>query len=356
MIIGVYNKSVNRCTDDSNTIVGNPRHAKRATIGTMSIQAKKRWTLIEHFRGLGIEPEAPFHPVWLDLENHWGADFKREITLTPVMLEKLDVLGLPAAPLAVTLYKWAAANNIKLTPFKGTVNADPRVRQAMCEYATARIQLDNTFYRGMDVMLQQLIKQEPLPKNFSNMLDRTFNQKIDSNDSLTAWLAPLTGRFPAISTWKAISKRINHHYALEQHDLQAFSDDNIKQEHHWYKNHRMELVLAAWLETDSKYLSIPLYNHLPNISMETPDQVTTVFWLVAKKRIENDPHGEESRMLTAWMKQYPVYRDFLQNRTVVVENVMGDDPVVCGKWLHQLWVKNHVEDVSTLSLDGMLEP
>lgn len=322
----------------------------------MSIQAKKRWTLVEHFRGLGIEPEASFHPVWVDLENHWGADFKREVTLTPAMLGKLDALGLPAAPLAVTLYKWATANNIELTPFKGTVNADPRVRQAMCEYATARIHSENEFFDGMDDVLDRLMEQGPLPEKFSEMLQHAFNQEINTNDNMTAWLAPLTGKFPAISTWTAISQQLNNYYSLKPHDLQAFSDDNIKQEHHWYKNYRMELILAAWLETDSKYVSIPLYNHLPNISMEKPDQVTAVFWLVATKRIENDPRGEESRMLTAWMSQYPVYRDFLQSRTGLIENLMGEDLVVCGAMVHQLWVQNHSKEVATLSLEGMLEP
>ena len=79
---------------------------------------RKRWTLVEHLRGLGIEPEAPFHPAWPDLENHWGADFKKEETITPALLDKIKSMGLPAAPLVVTLYKWRPSTMLSFPPSK----------------------------------------------------------------------------------------------------------------------------------------------------------------------------------------------------------------------------------------------
>ncbi len=316
---------------------------------------RKRWTLVEHLRGLGIEPEAPFHPAWPDLENHWGADFKEAKTLTPALLAKIKSMGLPAAPLAVTLYKWAAKNDVELDAFKGSVNADPRVRQAMRDYAMARIQSSNGFFQGLDDLIRRHMEQAPLPIEMRRFLDTTFNQDMNASNTMTAWLAPITGALPAIGAWKDMARSLNDNYDLNAEDVQIFSNGLSGQNNHWSRNQRMELVLAAWLETDSKYLQMPLYNHLPNISMEAPDEVTAVFWMVASQRVDMDPHGQESKMLHAWMQDHPAYLAFVQEKRGLIESLMGDDPVVCGRALHQFWLQPQEAALDTPSLDGLIE-
>lgn len=322
----------------------------------MSRRNKKPWTLVEHLRGLGIEPEAPSHPCWEDLGNHWGSDFQREKTLTSSMLDKMKAMSLPAAPLAITLYKWAAQNYVEVTPFKGTVNADPRVRQAMRDYATARITARSGFFQGLDDLVRRHMEQAPLPSDFKQLLNDTFNTVPDDSNSMTAWLAPITGKLPAISTWTAMSKSLNDNYDLKGDDVQIFSGGINHSGYHWTLHQRMELILAAWLETDSRYLAMPLYSHLPNISMDNPDDVTAVFWMVAAQRIDMDPKGAESKMLKSWMQQYPEYGDFLQHKRALIESLMGDDPVVCGKMLHDFWKQRHAPAPEHPSLAGLLEP
>lgn len=321
----------------------------------MSRRNKKPWTLVEHLRGLGIEPEAPWHPAWDDLGNHWGGDFQREKTLTSKMLDTMKAMSLPAAPLAITLYKWAAANNVELNPFKGTVNADTRVRRAMLDYATARITASNGFFQGLDDLVRRHMEQAPLPLDFKRLLDGIFNQEMDSSNTMTAWLAPITDKLPAISTWKEMSKSLNDNYDLNGDDVQVFSG-GINPIHHWSQHQRMELILAAWLDTDSRYLTMPLYNHLPNVSMENPDDVTAVFWMVATQHIDMDRKGAESKMLKSWMEQYPEYNDFVQTKRGLIESIMGDDAVVCGKMLHEFWKQRHVPEPEHPSLVGLIEP
>lgn len=316
---------------------------------------RKRWTLVEHLRGLGIEPEAPFHPAWPDLENHWGADFKKEETITPALLDKIKSMGLPAAPLAVTLYKWAAEHNAELSPFKGSVNADPRVRQAMRHYAVTRVQKEGGFFQGLDDLMRHHMEHAPLPLDMRSFLNDTFNREINGSNHMSAWLAPITGFLPVIADWKNMSECLNMHHELNSADVQIFSNVLADQSHHWTTNHRMELVLAAWLDTDSNYLQMPLYNHLPNISMETPDDVTAVFWMVACQHVDMDPHGQEAKMLNAWMQEHPEYLAFVKEKRGVLESLMGDDPVVCGRALHQFWVQRKDIVLDTPSLDGIIE-
>ena len=311
---------------------------------------------MEHLRGLGIEPEAPWHPVWEDLGNHWGSDFKAEVTLTSGMLEKIKSMSLPAAPLAITLYKWAAQHNIEINSFKGTVNSDVRVRQAMCEYATARITANQGFTQELDDLMSRLMEQGPLPVAFKTFLDDTFNRLPDSANTLTAWIAPFTEKLPAISTWPEMAKSINDCYPLNADDLQVYRSGSDGQNHHWSQYYRMDLELAAWLETESSYLAMPLYNHLPGISMENPDDVTAVFWMVAMQHIDMDPHGRDAKILDAWTKQHPDYRDFLEDKRLLIENIMGDDPVVCGKMLNTFWQQRHAPVHEQPALAGLLEP
>lgn len=316
---------------------------------------RKKWTLVEHLRGLGIEPEAPFHPAWPDLENHWGADFKKEGTLTPGLLDKIKAMSLPAAPLAVTLYKWAAQNDADLTPFKGTVNADLRVRQAMLQYAMARIEKAGGFFQGLDDLVRLHMEQAPLPLAMRSFLNSTFNHEVQGSNDIAVWLAPITGFLPAIGDWTSMSKLLDAHYSIDSSDVQIFNNGMSGQNHHWSKNHRIELVLAAWLGTTSRYLEMPLYNHLPNIPMENPDDVTAVFWMVASQRVDMDPHGQESKMLHAWMQENPEYGAFVQEKRGLIESLMGSDPVVCGRALHQFWSQRHDAALETPSLDGIIE-
>ena len=322
----------------------------------MSKRNKKPWTLVEHLRGLGIEPEAPWHPAWEDLGNHWGSDFIKEVTLTQAMLDKMKAMSLPAAPLAVTLYKWAAQHNVELNAFKGTVNSDPRVRQAMCEYATARITANEGFTRDLDDLMTRLMEQGPLPEKFRNFLDDTFNQQPDTANTMTAWIAPFTEKLPAISTWPEMAKSINASYPLNADDLQMFNNGVGGKNRHWSQHYRMELVLAAWLETDSHYLAMPLYNHLPNVSMDNPDDVTAVFWMVAMQHIDMNPHSRDTKILDNWTRQHAEYRAFLENRRVLIENIMGDDPVVCGKLLNNFWHQRNAPVHEQPVLAGLLEP
>lgn len=326
-------------------------------IKNMNIR-KKPWSLVEHLRGLGIEPEAPNHPGWIDVENYWGAHFKREETLTPYLITRLteEILNLPAAPLVVTMYKWAQRNDVDINIFKGKVNADTRVRRALVDYAMSRMQTENVFYSQLEAVVNVLLEQAPLPTAFKAFINNAYNQTFDTANGLTTWLSPITGYLPAISTWKEMAKILNDHYELKPDDTQLHEAMVNKHEpYHWSKNHRMELILAAWLETDSHYLAMPLYNHLPNIAMDTPDDVTAVFWMTANQRIADHPGSVESEMLDTWMKQYPKYQTFVQNTLPLLDALMDKDHVVRGKALNAFWQQRNATPLEPFSVQGLFE-
>lgn len=263
-------------------------------------------------------------------------------------MSTINTTALPAAPVAVTLYKWAAQTHYDLAPFKGSINADPRVQQAMCDYAMTRIS-QSGFFQDLDVLIKLLTEQAPLPTTFANFLDASFNQGQDSesqlprNALLAIWLSPMTGKLPKIGTWEMISNQLNAYFELCEFDVQI-TEALISPEpyrYHWSKNWRIELILAAWLNSHTKYIEMPLYNHLPAINMQHPDEVTALFWTIVTQYSMQNPNKASTHMLNEWMQQHSEYNQFVQHNHALIENLMGDDAIICAKTLHKFWQCRH---------------
>lgn len=317
----------------------------------MTISQKRAWTLVEHLRGLGIEPEAPNHPVWQSLGHMVGSEFIKAKAINPTLLRGVPELALPAAPFVITCYKWAAKEQMDIETFKGSVNRDVRVQRAMQDYVLERGKhgISNT----VGDTIQTLATLNPLPKAFAQSLHAMFNAQ-NSSPVLRGWLGPLTGLLPEFSTWRELRKAVTDNYNIQSSDVQAAGDNN---DIHWTANHRMDLILAAWLCEDLTYIAMPLYNHLPNVCMDAPDAVTAVLWTVATAYVEVNPDNVETEMLSQWMQGYPEYLSFFQDNKAVVQALVGNDMLDCAKAMHQTWVqKQQGLALEANSIDGLLEP
>lgn len=305
---------------------------------------------MEHLRSLGIEPEAPNHPGWRSLDHLVGGDFIRAKTVNPTLLRDLPELGMPAAPFVITLYRWAAKEKLAIEPFKGSVNRDLRVQRAMQDYVLDCSKDGITNIIGDTI--QVLATLNPFPKKFAASLDAILNN-TNSHTSIRGWLAPLTGAMPQFDSWRPLQKAIVENYSLQASDVQVSGDKN---DVHWSANHRMDLVLAAWMCEDLTYFATPLYSHLPNVQMDMPDAVTALFWTVALDYVETNPDRLETEMLSQWMQEFPEYLAFFQDNRTIVKTLYGNDFVVCAKALHQSWEQKQVLASGTPSIEGLLDP
>lgn len=309
-----------------------------------------RWSLLQHLRDLGMEPEAPYLPVWEDIENYWGADFKRTQTITQELLDKFTDASLATAPLITTLYRWAQKEKIDIYPIRGPVMLDKRVNHAMEEYVLNLISRNPTTYNEtLDIYLYYLQENNLLSPKLHDAFN-TYNNKNGPADR-NVWIGVHTGVLPECSSWSDIAKEINRTYVMTREDLQVFTmDANTR---NWTQYTRMDLILAAWLESGSRYVHIPLYSHLPRVSMDKPDEVSAVFWMVITAHIEKAPNSIESKMLQEWMDSYPDYqKDFNDKRPLLMG--VFEDPLICGRQLMRMFSTNNKVKENEYSLSDFV--